>query len=167
MDLGKLTTFLAAPIVCLFGILIVCDLVVQRPVSWGVAIPMMRVRAEPLNNCEFNGFTIYLRSDGKIGGGERDSEVIESVVLSRVAEARDDIQDETIFVIADPEVQYGQFVDFIAKIREVAPADHIAAVTRAGQVQAFTAPSGRREVWADRCRFEWPALPGQPKWSPR
>jgi hypothetical protein len=167
MSPGKLGELLAAPIVCLFLIPILCELAIQRPVSWGIAIPMMRVRAEPLTNCEFNGFTIYLRSDGKIGGGERDSEVSEPVILSRIVEARDDIQGDTIFVITDPEVPYGQFVDFIAKIHEVAPADHIAVVTRAGQFEAFVGPSGTREVWADRCRFEWPAVSGQPKWAPR
>ena len=155
---------MAAPMVCLFAILILCFFIVQRPASTGIRIPMMRTRAQPLSNCEFNGFTVYLRSDGNIGGGDRDSEVSQYTILSRIKEARDNIQDDTIFVIADPDVPYGQFVDLIAKIHDVAPADHIAAVTRTGQAEAFAGPSGAREIWADRCQFEWPALPGQPKW---
>lgn len=164
MDLDNLRRLLAAPMACLFAILILCVFAVQGPVPTGIPIPMMRARAQSLSNCEFNGFTIYLRSDGLIGGGDRDDTVTESTILSRIVEARDEIQDGTIFVITDPDAPYGQFVDLVAKIHNIAPADHIAAVTPAGQIDATLIPSGAHEIWADRCRFEWPALPGQPKW---
>jgi len=167
MDLDNLRKLLAAPMACLFAILILCVFVVQGPVPTGIPIPMMRPRAQQLSNCELSGFTVYLRSDGKIGGGNRDSEVSQSTILSRIIEARDDIQDGTIFVITDPDASYAQFVELVAKIRNVAPADHIAAVTRAGQFDATLIPSGAHEIGADRCRFEWPALPDQPKWPTR
>jgi biopolymer transport protein ExbD len=165
MDLNRLRQLVAAPVACLFLILILCVFAVQRPESTGILIPMMRVRAEPLSFCEFNGFTIYLRSDGTLGGGSRDQVVSRDVMLSRIRDARDNIQDDTIFVIADPEVPYGDLASLLADIHDTAPADHIAVVTRAGQIQAWSIP-GRvpLEPWADRCRFEWPATAGQPKW---
>ena len=69
MDLNRLRALLAAPMACLFVILILCVFAVQRPVSTGIRIPMMHTRAEPLSNCEFNGFTVYLLSDGQLAGG--------------------------------------------------------------------------------------------------
>jgi biopolymer transport protein ExbD len=167
MDLDRLRKLLAAPMASLFAILILCVFVVQRPIPTGIHIPMMRARAQPLSNCEFNGFTVYLRADGKIGGGDRDAEVSQATILSRIVEARDDIQDDTVFVITAPDASYGQFVDLIAKIHNAAPADHIAVVTPAGQVDATLVPSGAHKIWADRCRFEWPALPDQSKWPAR
>jgi hypothetical protein len=125
----------------------------------------MRTRAAPLANCEFNGFTVYLRSDGKVAGGDREDVVSMATMLSRVKEARDNIQDETIFVITDPDVFYGDFAELIAGIHNVAPPDHIAVVTREGQITMFDHSSGQPvKVLADRCRFEWPALKGQHKW---
>jgi biopolymer transport protein ExbD len=165
MDPDSLRKLVAAPMVSLFAILILCVFVVQKPPSSGVLVPMMRNRAEPLTNCEFNGFAVYLRSDGMLGGGDREDQVSWGEMLSRVRDARDNIQDDTIFVIADPEVSYGQLARLVVDIHNTAPPDHIAVVTPAGQVEGFVGPSGKREVWADRCRFEWPALPGQPKWA--
>jgi biopolymer transport protein ExbD len=121
---------------CLFLILILCLFEVQRPASAGILIPMMHTRAEPLSNCEFNGFTVYLRSDGMLSGRSRDQEVSRDVILSRIRDARGGMQDETIFVIADPEVPYGDFAALIADIHHAAPADHIAVVTGAGQIPA-------------------------------
>jgi len=164
MNLDKLRSVLAVPFACLFVILMLCVFAAQSPVSSGIRIPMMRMRAEPLSNCEFNGFTVYLRSDGQIGGGDRDSRMSQSEILSRIAEAGDNIQDDTIFVITEPDVPYDGFVNLISKIHNVAPEDHIAIVTESGQVEGVPLDSGLREKWADRCRFEWPAVPGQPKW---
>jgi biopolymer transport protein ExbD len=164
MNLDKLRSFLAVPFACLFVILMLCVFAVQSPVPSGIRIPMMQMRVEPLSNCEFNGFTVYLRSDGQIGGGDPDSRVSQSEILSRIAEARDNIQDDTIFVITEPSVPYERFVDLLAKIHNVAPADHIAVVTKNGQVEGVPLDSGLREKLADRCRFEWPAVIGQPKW---
>jgi biopolymer transport protein ExbD len=157
---------LAAPMACLFVILILCVFAVQRPASVGVLIPMMRTRAKPLTFCEFNGVTVYLRSDGTLAGGSRDREVPREVMLSRIREAPDEIQDETIFAIADPESAYGDFAGLLADIHHAAPPDHIAVVTRAGQVQAWSVP-GKVPLgpWTDRCQFEWPAVAGQPRWS--
>jgi biopolymer transport protein ExbD len=172
MDLNRLRALLAAPMACLFLILILCVFAVQKPVSTGILIPMMRTRTVPLSNCEFNGFTVYLRSDGQLAGGSREDEVTRDVLLSRIREARDEIQDDTIFVIADPDVPYGDFATLIADIHNTAPPDHIAVVTRVAQIGPIEplyypsrAPSG--EKWADRCRFEWHALAGQPKWPAR
>jgi biopolymer transport protein ExbD len=165
MDLNRLRELVAAPTACLFLILILCTLTTQKPVSTGIPIPMMHTRAEPLSFCELNGFTVYLRSDGMIGGGGPDGRVSRDVMLSRIRDARDEIQDGTIFVIADPEVSYGDFVALVADIHHVAPPDHIAIVTRAGQMRGWTIPD-RVPVgpWADRCRFDWPATAEQPKW---
>jgi biopolymer transport protein ExbD len=165
MNLNRLRELVAAPMACLFVILILYVFAAQRHVSTGILIPMMRMRAEPLSNCEFNGFTVYMRSDGTLGGGSRDSEVSRDVMLSRIKEAEDNIQDDTIFVIADPEVPYGDLATLVADIHHVAPPDHIAVVTRAGQVEGWSTPG---EVplgpYADRCQFEWPAVAGQPGW---
>jgi biopolymer transport protein ExbD len=162
MNLDGLRSLLAVPLACLFLILMLCVFAVQSQVSSGIRIPMMRMRAEPLSNCEFNGFTVYLRSDGQIGGGDQDSRVSQSEMLSRIAQAKDNIQDDTIFVITDPEVPFERFAGLLANIQNVAPADHIAVVTREGQVEGIPNSFGLREKWADRCRFEWPAVAGQP-----
>lgn len=169
MDLNRLRMMLAAPLAGLFVVLVLCVLAVRRPEpAVGIWIPMMKLRSTPLSNCEFNGFTVYLRSGGKFGGGDRDAVVQKEVLLSRIREARDDIQDDTIFIITDPDVPYGQFVELIADVRAVAPPDHIAVVTNEAQVEMVDSLARRPiAVAADRCRFEWPAMKGQPKWPDR
>ena len=166
MNLNRLRELVAAPMACLSLILIFCILAIERPVSTGILIPMMRKRAEPLSFCEFNGFTVYLRSDGKIAGGSQDDVISRDVMLSRIREAKDNIQDDTIFVIADPDVSYGDVIKLISDIHSAVPPDHIALVTRAGQVEGISmsgeAPS---DMYADRCQFVWPAVKGQPRWS--
>jgi biopolymer transport protein ExbD len=158
MGLERLRTLLALPLASLFLILLVCVFAMQRPSSSGIRISTMRPRPAPLTNCEFNGFTVYLRSDGTIAGGDREDVVSRATILSRIKEARDNIQDDTIFVIADPDVSYGQFAELITDIHNVAPPDHIGVVTSEGQVMMF------HSMLADRCRFEWPAVKGQSKW---
>jgi len=168
MGLERFRTLLALPLASLFLILLVCVFAMQRPPSAGIRIPMMRLRSAPLNNCEFNGFTVYLRSDGKVAGRDRDDVVSMETMLSRIKEARDNIQDDTIFVISDPDVQYGRLVELISDIQHAAPPDHIAVVTREGQITMFYRPSGEPvEVLADRCKFEWPAVKGQARWGDR
>ena len=167
MNLNWLQSLLAAPIACLFMIPILCMFAVQKPVSTGIRIPMMRTRPVPLiNNC-FSTFTVYLNADGTLSGGSREDVVSRNVLLSRIKDARDNIQDGTIFVITDPDVPYGEFAALLADIHNAAPPDHIAVVTRAAQIQPPQYPTmvPLREVWADGCRFEWPAVAGQPKWQ--
>ena len=165
MSLERLRTLLVPLMAALFLILLVCVFTIERPTSMGIRISMMRIRSVPLTNCAFNGFTVFLRSDGKIAGGDRDDMVSRATMLSRIKEARDNIQDGTIFVITDPDVPYGRFVELIADIHTAAPPDRMAVVTREGQVTMFYRPSGQPvKVVADRCRFEWPAVKGQPEW---
>lgn len=158
MGFERLRTLWALLLASLLLILLVCVFATQRTTSMGIRIVTMRLRPAPLANCEFNGFTVYLRSDGTVGGGDREDVVSRATILSRIKEARDNIQDDTIFVIADPDVSYGQFAELIADIHNVAPPDHIGVVTREGQITMF------HSVLADRCRFEWPAVKGQPNW---
>ncbi len=158
MGLERFRTLWALPLASLLLIFLVCVLATQRPTSTGIRIATMRLRSAPLTNCEFNGFTAYLRSDGTFGGGDREDVVSRATILSRIKEARDNIQDNTIFVIADQDVLYGQFAELIADIHNAAPPDHVGVVTREGQVTMF------HSVLADRCRFEWPAVKGQPNW---
>jgi len=164
MDLDRLRKLIAAPMASVFMILILCVFVVEQPVSTGILIPMMRARAEPLQFCELNGFTVYLHSDGRLAGGSRDDVESRGVLLSRIREARDQIQDHTIFVITDPDAIYGDLASLVADIHHVAPPDHIAVVTQAGLFEASNGAGIPLGPWAERCRFEWPAVPGQPTW---
>ena len=166
MDLNRLRALLAAPIACIFVILVLCVFTVQRPVSTGIRIPMMRTRTSPPDNCYSPGFTVYLRSDGKTAGSFRESVISRDVLLSRIVAARSNIRDGAIFVITDPDAPYGDFAALIADIHHAAPADHIAIVTHEAQVEPASYRAGipTGEIWANRCRFEWPAVAGQPKW---
>jgi hypothetical protein len=165
MDLNRLRALLAAPMACLFLILILCVFTVRRPVSTGIRIPMMRARAKPLGFCEFNGFTVYLRSDGKLAGGDREDVVSRDVLLSRIVEARDNIRDDTIFLVVDSQAPFGDLARLIGDIHNAAPPDHIAVVTRAAEIEIWQYRTGAPvEPIVDICRFEWPAVAGQPKW---
>ena len=164
MDPSRLHLWLAAPMASLFLVLSLCACVLQRSNSTGIRIPMMKARAVPLNNCEFNGFTVFLRSDGKLGGGSRDLEVQPGGLASQIAEARENIADQTIYIIADPDVTYGQMVGLLARIHEAAPPDHLAVVVREAQVVLRPTSGEPEEIFADRCQFEWPATANQPSW---
>jgi len=168
MNMGSLRTYLAAPFASLFGILAVCACVVHWPVPVGVSIPMMRLRHEPLTNCEFNGFTYYIRGDGSLTSGWRDGPASRNELLSRVHEARDNVQDDTFYVIADPDSRFGDVAPLLAEIQQNAAPNHVALVTRMGQVEGISLDEeeSQHRFMADRCRFEWPALPRQRGWHP-
>jgi biopolymer transport protein ExbD len=144
---------------CVFLVLILCVFAPQPQPSTGILIPMMHARSEPLSNCSFAGFTIYLRSDGTLGGGSRDQSVSWEEMLSRVRDAQDNIRDNTFFVIGDQDVPYGYVFKLTTDIRAIAPTAQIALVTSAGQVSGING----RGPYPDRCQYVWPAVTGQPE----
>jgi biopolymer transport protein ExbD len=164
MRLDRWWTVLYAAMAGVFLILGACAFAIEMPIPTGIWIPMMRMRTEPLSNCEFNGFTIYLHSDGSLTVVEGEYKE-RAALLSGIREARDSIRDDTTFVIADRDVSYGDLVSLVADIHAAAPADHLAVVTRVAQVEGLGFRT--RHVWADRCKFEWPAVRGQPRWEAR
>jgi biopolymer transport protein ExbD len=163
MNTNRLLELVGAPLACLFLILVICLFAIQSPMPTGIMIPTMHTRGEPLSNCEFNGFTMYLYPDGRLAGGSPDDLVSRDVMLSRVAGAQDNIQDDTFYLIADPHVPYGEVVDLVADIHRTAPADRIALVTPAGQVEGINGNGAKLGPYVDRCRYVWPAVAGQPK----
>jgi biopolymer transport protein ExbD len=166
MSLDWFQSLLAAPLVCILLIPTLCVFAMQKTVPTGIRIPMMRTRPEPLSNSCSSPFTVYLRANGRLSIGSRTTELSRGALLSQIEEARDSIQDGTIFVIAAPDVPYSEFAALIADMHNAAPPDRIAVVTRAAQIPPPQYPSTLpfRELSVDSCRFEWPAVAGQPKW---
>jgi len=128
----------------------------------------MRTRQFPLTNCEFNGFTVYLKSNGTLSGGSIDQPVSPQELASRITDAQDNIQDSTIYMIVDRDVTFGQVMSLLSLVHQAATPDHLALVPSQAQIQFRRSPSGPIEgIFADRCRFEWPATSNQPKWKER
>jgi biopolymer transport protein ExbD len=146
----------AVPLASLFLILILVVFGIQRPPSTGILIPMMKVRPEPLSNCSFAAFTIYLRSDGTLGGGSRDQTVSWHEATSRLRQAAAEvgIRDNTVYLIADGETHYKYVFKLVSDIHATAPTVHIALVTSSGQVSGIDGHG----PYPNRCQFVWSSV---------
>ena len=154
MDIDRLRAVLAAPMACLFLILTLCVFAVRRPVSTGIRSPMMHLRAVPLSNCEFNGFTLSVSADGTV------STHWDQIPLDRVPLITSEVTqyrtDRIVYVIADPKAPFGRLMDVVDRIAKVRPAVRAVVVTPETQVDFSLGrvPKDAHFLAADRCRFE-------------
>ena len=116
MDLYRLRALLAAPLASLFLVLAVCGFVIQRPVSAGIYIPVIRndPGSPQQQPCPNRSILLRLTKDGRawING----TELSPSQIAPIVAEVTENRSKRDVYVLADSEVSYGQFAEFLGKI---------------------------------------------------
>jgi biopolymer transport protein ExbD len=129
MDLNRLRTLVAAPVASLFLILLLCVLAVQRPVSAGFRVPMIRLHHDPNEPYDCGGRAEFLRmtKDGKTWINS--TEIPADQVTARVAALMADRAERVVYVVVDSEVTYGQFAEFVDRISRGTADLHVVRVS--------------------------------------
>jgi biopolymer transport protein ExbD len=148
MDLNRLRMLLAAPITCLFLILILCVFAAQ-PVSTGIAIPVMRLRSTRMLSCGGNRRDIFirLRADGKTKINQ--SEIDPKDLRSRVSTIMDTRAVRVVFLVPESGISYDRFVQSLDELNKAATEMHIAVLSGSLRDEYF-------QRGLQPCDIEWP-----------
>lgn len=149
MDLNRLRSFLAVPLASLFLILVLCVFGAQRPPSVGFRIPMIRNPDKPRHDCSDPNRTVFFRltRDGAIWLNstrippERLTKIVDEIMENR--------EDRVLYAVADPEIPYGQFVNFLDRVAAARMNLHVALLTD----KLRESLEGRGQAF---CELEWP-----------
>jgi len=119
MDLSWLRSLLAAPLVCLFMILVVCSLEMSQPHSVGIRVPIVQLPPQPQPEyvCDGESITVWLAKDGTISINHY-SQISSRELTAKLAEIFE-FRPGPLYVFADHEAPYGQFADLMSKIMSV------------------------------------------------
>jgi biopolymer transport protein ExbD len=143
MDPDRLRVLLAAPLASLFLVLSLCAFVVERPVSTGIDIPMIRIHRDPNRALDCGSRAIFMRltADGKSWMNE--TEIPTNQIESTIAAKMENRAEKIVYVFVDSELSYGQFMWFTNKLSRAVPSLHLLVIS--GEV--------RREFVASRAKF--------------
>jgi biopolymer transport protein ExbD len=144
MDPFCLRTLIAPAMASLFLTLSLCALVVQRPVSTGIQIPLLPLHPEahPSGNCTARAIVLWLTQDGRMW--INDYEQSPDKLRGKIAEIMENRSYKNLYIVADSSVSYGKLADFMSRIVDASPGLHV--VLLSGQL--------RREV------EQWPTFEG-------
>jgi biopolymer transport protein ExbD len=149
MELIRIRARVAPALASLFVILLLCMFEARRPVaSAGLRIPLYPLHPEPHPSgiCNARAVIFWLDRDGKMRINETETQASE--LRNRVHEIFEDRTVQRAYVIADSEVSYAQFADFLGRI--VGATQKLDVVLISGQL--------RREVETEPT-FECVTLP--------
>jgi biopolymer transport protein ExbD len=150
MDLNRLRALLAAPMASLFLVLSLCAFMLQRPAPVGIIMPLAKLHAAPGNHCGALDRTIFaqLRKDGSYWINE--TQIPANELRCRLAEIYENRGEKVIYMLSDPDVSYGEFVNFYSRAASSDSDLRIVLLTRQIQAHGEQCPVGRC------CDLEWP-----------
>jgi biopolymer transport protein ExbD len=116
MDFDRLRSILAVPFASLFLILLLCTLVVRRPQSVGIAMPLPKVRVNVVSQCyDDRMIVIRIKKDRKIWINETQVSSLElRDLLAKIFEGRGPMSDA--YILPDPDLTFGDFVDAYSRV---------------------------------------------------
>jgi biopolymer transport protein ExbD len=119
MDVNWLNSLLAAPLVCLFMIPFLWSFAVSQPHSVGIRVPIVQLppQPQPAYECNAISLTVWLTKDGRIWINNTETPAKE--LTERLAEIFEYRMHPVLYVFADHQVSYGQFLDYMARIMVV------------------------------------------------
>lgn len=150
MDVNWLNSLLAAPLVCLFMIPLLWSFAVSQPHSVGIRVPIVQLppQPQPAYECNARSMSVWLTKDGRIW--LNDNEANSRELTARLADIFENRIDP-VYVFADHEVSYGQFVDLMARIAAVkAIRPNLKIVLVSGQLREEAAHS---PTFEDFCSY--------------
>jgi len=151
MNPNQVRLLVTPALASLFLILLVCAIVDRHPASVGLAMPILRVRAIPIQDCSDalsdRDVVILIHGDGSTWINE--TKLNHDVLRKDLTEIYEYRQERFVYMIVDPEVPYSQFVDIYDKAASSTPGLHIGLLTRQfrNQMQQCPLGSGCTEVW--------------------
>ena len=132
MNLNSLRTMLAAPFASLFLVLTLCSFVVQYPASTGFRIPMIRLHHDPKEPTDCGGRVEFARltRDGRMW--INDDEFSADRLAPAIADLMENRAERVVYVVADSDLSYGQFTNFMDKVAGSTADLHVVLVS--GQI---------------------------------
>jgi hypothetical protein len=113
----------------LFLVLSLCAFVVQKPESAGFRIPMIRLHHDPHEPYDCGGRTEFVRltKDGRTWINE--TEVPSNRLVQTVSSLMENRAELVVYVIVDSDLSYGQFAEFLGKVKGAKTDLHVVVVS--------------------------------------
>jgi len=154
MDKDRLATPLLASMVGLLLILSVCAFELERPVSTGMRVPVIRVGAVPNEECgavNSRSIVISIKNDGSTLINETHIPLGE--LKDRLTEIYSNRSVKIAFVLPDPDVSFGHFANAYDKVASSTKDLRIGLLAP----NLVNPPSQCRPAW--KCGLFWPGTP--------
>jgi biopolymer transport protein ExbD len=151
MNPNQVRFFVAPALASLLLTLLACTFIVRRPVPEGLSVPILRVRAIPIQECSDvlsdRDIVVQIRGDGSTWINE--TKLSPDVLGRELTEIYEYREEMFVYMIVAPEVPYGEFVDIYDKVASSTRGLHIGLLTRQFRNQMEQCPlgSGCTEVW--------------------
>jgi biopolymer transport protein ExbD len=150
MEINRLRALVAAPMASLLLVLSLCAFVVERSGSVGMRVPMIRIPDKSKNDCSDPNRSVFLQLSQNGSYWINLTEIPSDRLTATVAYVMENRSERILYVVADPQVCYGQFTDFLDKI----------AGTKMVLPVALLTDQLRKEIEGSRgrayCEIEWP-----------
>ena len=129
MDLYGLRVLLAAPLASLFLVLGLCAVVLQERRPTGLRIPVIRnaLGSPQEQPCPNRSILLRLTRDGRTWINE--NEMSHGEIAPIVAEVTENRSQRIVYVLADSEVPYGEFAEFLGRIEGSTTHLHVALIS--------------------------------------
>lgn len=151
MDPNRLRALIAAPLVSLFLILVLCTIGVRRPASMGMHVPTIKVRVHPYKDCDFlsdRSVVVQIHEDGSIWINEtRQTREKLGPTLANIFESR---EERDVYLLPSPDVSFGEFADTYNIISSSTRNLHIVLSTRQLDKELQQCPLD------SACALDWP-----------
>jgi biopolymer transport protein ExbD len=151
MDLYRLRLLVAPGLASLFLVLSLCAIMVQRPTSMGIRVPVMRLHHdsnEPYDCGDGRIFLARLTRDDKTWINQ--NELPADRLAPTVAALTENGAERVVYVVVDSEVSYGRFAGFLDKIAGATDDLHIVMIS--GEIRKAL---DKRQL--DLCDFVYPS----------
>jgi len=150
MTNDSLRSFLAVPLAAVFLILFLPLFVTGKQPSMGLRVPVAHVRTFPFAECnDDRSVWVLLAKNGGIRINE--TPVSRRELKLRISEIYENREEpNAIFMLVDPEVSYGDFVDVYNEVSSANRSLHVGLVTDGLMALLNACPTG------EACGLDWP-----------
>ena len=151
VDPNRMRALIAAPLVSLFLILVLCTIGVRRPASVGLHVPTLKVRVHPYKDCDFlsdRSIVVQIHQDGSLWINEtKESREKLGPTLAMIFESR---EERVVYLLPSPQVSFKEFADIYNTIASSTSNLHIVLSTRQLDKELQQCPP------ESACALDWP-----------
>lgn len=144
MDMNRLSSIIAAPLASLFLILCVCSILLQRPVSAGIPMPLPKMVVYSNQNCIYGddrSVVLQLHRDGSTKINE--TPIPRNVLQSDLSLIYENRFEKVIYIFPDPDVSFQQFADIYNLTKRSTDGLHILTSSNFFDREMNKCPSGK------------------------
>jgi biopolymer transport protein ExbD len=150
MTNDSLRSFVAVPLAAVFLILVLCLFAMQKPPAMGLRVPVPHVRTFPFADC-YDDRDVWVRIAKNGGIRINETSVSRNELKLRISEIYENRKEpNAIFMLVDPEVPYGDFVDVYNEVSSANRSLHVGLMTDGLKELLYSCPAGAS------CGLDWP-----------